>query len=105
MNTNVKKAIMIFGGGFLLFLAFKKLKPFGGKGKSTRSKNSEPTESQKKNAIIAIKAYSDAKSAGESASFLDELNAEFVKQYSLRVYVEKGTGGIIATDLSGNKIA
>lgn len=105
MNTNVKKAIMIFGGGFLLFLAFKKLKPFGGKGKSGKSKSSEPTEAQKKNAVVAIKAYSDAKSDGQNQSFLDELNAEFVKQYSLRVYVDKGTGGLIATDLSGNKIA
>ena len=36
--------------------------------------------------------------------FLDEMNAEFAKTYGLRVLPNKGNGGLIATDLQGNKV-
>ena len=39
MNTNLKKAILIFGGGFLVYWAFTKIMPFGGKSKSKKSKD------------------------------------------------------------------
>jgi hypothetical protein len=83
MNTNLKKALLIFGGGLLVYWAFKKLKPIGSTGskKSTPSSVSAPTEEQKKNAAIALKAYEDAESAGESVSFLGDMNKEFSKEY------------------------
>mgnify|MGYP000073324028 FL=1 len=36
MNTNVKKLLLIFGGGFLLFWAFKKIKPIDVKKKTNK---------------------------------------------------------------------
>jgi hypothetical protein len=51
-----------------------------------------------------LKAYSDAKKAGESKSFLDEMNAEFSKEFKLKVYTDKGSGRLFAADLEGNKI-
>ena len=104
MNTEVKKAILIFGGGILLFIAFKKIRPFGGKNKVSKSKAKESTMTDKRNAAIVIKAYSDATNAGEPKAFLDEMNGEFAKQYSMRVYTDKGTGKLFAADLDGNKI-
>ena len=41
MNTNVKKLLLIFGGGFLLFWAFKKIKPIDVKKKTTSKTASE----------------------------------------------------------------
>ena len=37
MNTNIKKVLLIFGGGLVLYWAFKKIKPIGGSKKSTKS--------------------------------------------------------------------
>ena len=106
MNPNIKKALLIFGGGIILFWAFKKIRPLGGKSVKSKdnSSNVEPTESQKKDAIIVLKAYSEAKKAGENKTFLDEMNAEFAKEYKLRVYTDKGSGKFFAADLEGNKI-
>jgi hypothetical protein len=106
MNPNLKKAIIIFGLGYLLFYGFKKMKPFGGKNKkSTAStKPKEFTDEQKKNAAIVVKAYSDAVKSGENKAFLDEMNAEFSKTYKMRVLQNKGTGMYFAADLEGNKV-
>jgi hypothetical protein len=51
-----------------------------------------------------LKAYSDAKKAGENKTFLDEMNAEFAKEFKLKVYTDKGSGRLFAADLEGNKI-
>lgn len=108
MNTNLKKVILIFGGGLLLFWAFKKIKPIGGKMKSGKSSSSSgsklPSDDEKKNAVIIMKAYTEAKKAGESKAFLDEMNAEFAREYKLKVYTDKGSGRLFAADLEGNKI-
>jgi hypothetical protein len=106
MNTNLKKALLIFGGGLVVYWAFKKLKPIGSAGskKGSTSSVSAPTEEQKKNAAIALKAYEDAQSAGESVSFLGDMNKEFSKEFGLRVQKEKGSGDLFASDLKGNKI-
>ena len=95
MNTNIKKVLLIFGGGLVLYWAFKKIKPIGGSKKSTKSTKSEPkatSEEDKKNAVIALKAYSDAKKAGENKSFLDEMNAEFAKEFKVKVLKQKSNG-------------
>ena len=103
MNTNIKKAILIFGGGLIVYWAFKKIMPLGGKKKSKKKDESAPP-ADKKNAVIALRAYSEAKKAGESKQFLDEMNTEFSKQYNLKVYTDKGSGKLFAADLDGNKI-
>lgn len=106
MNTNLKKALLIFGGGLVLFWAFNKIRPFGGKTKSSKSSKSEKTVSDedKKNAVIVLRAYKAAVKAGENKAFLDEMNAEFAREYKLKVYTDKGSGNLFAADLEGNKI-
>ena len=107
MNTEVKKALLIFGGGIILFWAFKKIKPFGKtKGKKVSSKVSEKafSDEDRKNAATILTAYRAAQKAGESKSFLDEMNVEFAKQFRMKVYTEKGSGGLFVADLEGNKI-
>jgi len=108
MNTNTKKALVVFGGGLLLYWAFTKIRPLGGskKGKGSTQKSGKViTDEQKKNAIIVTKAYSDAMKASENKAFLDEMNAEFAKTYGLRVLTNKATGSLFATDLEGNKVS
>lgn len=108
MNTNLKKALLVFGGGFILFLAFKKIKPVGSvKAKKSISASSSPktfTDEEKKNAAIVLAAYKAAQKAGENSSFLNQMNIEFASQYSMKVFPDKGTGGVFVADLEGNKI-
>lgn len=107
MNTTLKKALLVFGGGFLLFMAFKRIRPMGGsykKKSSGSSSKSTASSQQKKDAAIITKAYGDAMAAGENKAFLDEMNAEFSKTYKMRVVPNKATGKLMATDLGGNKI-
>lgn len=102
MNPNIKKALLIFGGGLLLFWAFKKIRPIDVKSKKSTTKTA--TDEQKKNAAIVLKAYGEAMKAGEKKEFLDEMNAEFAQEFGLRVYTNKGDGKLFVADLEGNKI-
>lgn len=106
MNSDLKKFLIVFGGGIILFMVFKKLKPYGGKSKSNTSKLNSvtPSNEQKKNAAIVLKAYNDAQKSGENKAFLDEMNVEFSKTYQLRVIPNKATGTMIVTDMQGNKV-
>lgn len=106
MNPNLKKAMLIFGGGLFLFWAFTKIRPIGKISSKSKSKDDSPsaTDEQKKNAMVIMKAYAEAKKAGETKQFLDEMNAEFAKEYQLRVYTDKGSGKLFVSDLEGNKI-
>lgn len=106
MNTDVKKALLIFGGGIILFWAFKRLSPIGSvKGKkSSKSADKAVSDEDKKKAAIVLNAYKAAQKAGEPKSFLDEMNLEFSKEYGMKVYVEKGSGNLFVADLSGTKI-
>lgn len=107
MNTNVKKALLIFGGGLIIFWAFRKIKPIGGaktSKKSSKLESNSVSKEDEKNAVLVLTAYKDAKKAGESKAFLDEMNAEFAKEYKLRVYIDKGTNKLFVADLEGNKV-
>jgi hypothetical protein len=107
MNTNIKKIILIFGGGLLVYWAFKKIMPVEGKTKKSSSTVSESkvvSEEEAKNAAVVLTAYSEAQKAGESVSFLGEMNQEFAKEFGLRVHKDKGSGKLFASDLKGNKI-
>lgn len=108
MSTDVKKFLLILVGGYLVYWAFTKIKPIEGNSSSKKTSNSGSGNTgsveDKKNAMIVLTAYKDAKTAGESKAFLDEMNAEFAKTYKLRVYGDKGSGKLIVTDLSGNKV-
>jgi len=105
MNTNTKKAILIFGGGFLLYWAFTKIRPIGSKSKKSKKSDSKSfTEDDKKKATIVLTAYRQAQKAGESKSFLEDMNVEFAKEYGYKVYTDKGSGGLFVADLEGNKV-
>ena len=109
MNTNVKKLLLIFGGGFLLFWAFKKIKPIDVKKKTTSKADSNAsadgnTEEKTKNAKICLKAFMEARKAGESKEFLADMNREFSKEYGLKVMPNKSDGKLFIADLEGNKV-
>jgi hypothetical protein len=111
MNTNLKKAILIFGGGLFLFWAFKKIKPIDVKTTTKSDKDTsvsasgEPTEEQKANIPLVMKAYLEAKKAGESKQFLAEMNREFIKEYGLKVMSDKGSGKLFVADSNGSKVS
>ena len=109
MNTNVKKLLLIFGGGFLLFWAFKKIKPIDVKKKNTSKADSNAsadgnTEEKTKNARICLKAFMEAKKAGESKEFLADMNREFAKEYGLKIMPNKSNGKLFVSDTEGNKV-
>ena len=107
MNTNLKKGLLILLGSYIVYWAFVKMKPFGGRASKKSKAGAETSRNvaeDKKNALIVLTAYKNAKDAGEPKSFLDEMNAEFAREYKLRVVSDKGSGKLIATDLAGNKV-
>ena len=110
MDTNLKKIILIFGGGLFLAWAFKKIMPIDVKSKKTSSNdssvsaNAEDSDEKKKEAMRVLLAYKEAKKAGESRQFLSEMNQEFVKEYGMKVLTDKGSGKLFVSDNSGNKI-
>ena len=81
MNTNVKKLLLIFGGGFLLFWAFKKIKPIDVKKKTNKKTDSNASadgnsEEKTKNAKICMKAFIEAKKAGDMHSYNELMGAK-----------------------------
>jgi hypothetical protein len=109
MNTNVKKLLLIFGGGFLLFWAFKKIKPIDVKKKTNKKTDSNASadgnsEEKTKNAKICMKAFIEAKKAGESKEFLADMNREFAKEYGLKIMPNKSDGRLFVSDTEGNKV-
>jgi hypothetical protein len=106
MKPEIKKAILIFGGGILLYWAFSKIRPFVPKTKVKKSKAQKSTASAAslKDAAVVMTAYKNAMQAGETKAFLDEMNVEFAKEYQLKVYTDKGSGKLFVADLQGNKV-
>lgn len=99
MNTNVKRGILIFGGGYLLYFLFKKLKPIEGK-----SKKKKELKNQLPNARTALAAYRAAVNDGQNTSFLNDMNIEFMKKFGLKVIPDKSSGTYIVVNQSGDKI-
>ena len=123
MTQDTKKALFIFGAGFLLFLIFKpKMKRITAEtnlkyedeadNPKNREKIPTPTMNAKsaakhplaKGGFIALKAYVDAYNNGEPQKVLDELNTEFAKEYKVKVYRRKSDKKLVVTDLNGNEI-
>lgn len=108
MDTNLKKILLVFGGGILLFWAFKKIKPIDIKTNSTKidkEVNADGDSEEKlKNAKVVLNAFMTAKKAGESKDFLAEMNREFAKEYGLKVLPNKSNGKMFVADLEGNKV-
>jgi hypothetical protein len=123
LTNDHKKALLIFGGGLLLFSIFRpNLKKQNTKSNlrfadvedepSKRKKMSEPTMSeqtakknpQAKNAFGALKAYISAYNNGEPQEVLDELNREFAKEFKVKVYRRKSDNKLVVCDLDGKEI-
>jgi hypothetical protein len=111
MNTNLKKIILIFGGGYVIYWLFTKIKPFAGSPKLPKTssgggseKSFSGSEDKKKDAVMVLRAYKMAQKNGESKEFLAELNQETAKEFGLKVYTDKGTGKCFVADLEGKKV-
>lgn len=109
MNDNIKKALVVFGGGIILFWLFRDASWLKGKKKSEKVKapDIDPSElknKKKANAFIALKAYIDALNNRESEKVLNDLNKEFAKELKVRVYKRSKDDVIVAADLNGNVI-
>ncbi len=126
LTDSAKKALLVFGSGFLLFMLFRKSAnkiknnvgdgtdlPFDGVPEpKNRKKVPNPKLNPKdvgrnkkaKDALTALKAFIAAYNAGESQAALNELNREISKEMGLRVYRKASTGNFIVTDLSGKEI-
>ena len=123
MTNEHKKALLIFGVGFLLFLVIKpktkKVLPtdnlnFSDEEQSpkNRKKLTAPTISKgdakanpmASNAFIALKAYIAAYNNNEPQSVLDELNREMAKEFKVKVYRRKSDGKLVVCDLKGKEI-
>jgi hypothetical protein len=122
LTDNHKKFLLVFGGGFLLFLLFKpKRKKITAEtnlnfsddvdSPKDRKKITEPTIDAKemkdtkiRNSFGALKGYIDAYNNGEPKEVLDKLNREFAKEFKCKVYQRKSDGKLVVCDLSGKEI-
>lgn len=104
-KENIIKAVLIFGGGYLVYALAKTMKGqnvSAGKTKSFDSKDSSPVPTAE-NAKIVLTAYTEALNAGESPSRLTELNKECMKEFGMRCYVDN-ENKIIVCDAKGEPI-
>lgn len=122
MTDSLKKALLIFGGGGLIFLIFrpksinfKKMINGGATSVESPSKRKplkEPkvdpaaVKGNKKaqDAMLALSAYVKAYNAGETQKNLDELNKELAKEFSLNVFQRGLDKKIVVSNLSGKVI-
>lgn len=105
MNDNLKKGLIVFGGGLLVFWLLK-----GRDEKSPKKSEKIATpevdgkqlgDKEKANAFIALKAYIDAVNNRENEKALEELNRELAKELKVRVYKRSSDGVIVVSDLKG----
>jgi hypothetical protein len=105
-KENIIKAVLIFGGGYLVYAVAKSMKgqniSAAGKTKSFDSKDSAPVPTAE-NAKIVLTAYTDALSAGETPARLTELNKECMKEFGMRCYVDN-ENKVVVCDVKGEPI-
>jgi len=113
-KENIIKAVLMFGGGFMIFLLAKTAKE-----KSIENINTKTTSETVKSfdsvvpddvpqpkieeAPIAMEAYFMALQAGETPMRLTELNKELMKEFGMRCYVAED-GKLVVCDVKGNTI-
>jgi hypothetical protein len=121
MNDSLKKAVFVFGVGYLIFWLFKpKVRKSFEVGKTAvqevdpkeRTPIAEPTMSKSdakanptaSKAFTALKAYISAYNAGEPQSALDELNVELGKELGMNVYRRRQDNKLAVKDLNDKDI-
>jgi hypothetical protein len=113
-KENIIKAVLMFGGGYLIFLLAKTAKE-----KSTEKVNTKTTgetvksfdsvvpdnvpQPKTEEAPIVMEAYVMALQAGETPMRLTELNKECMKEFGMRCYVAED-GRVVVCDVKGNTI-
>ena len=111
-KENLIKAILMIGGGYLIFTLFKpkKVNTPVSNSKSVSSttsmdgeKNEAPAVIDSKDAEIVMSAYSSALKAGETPDRLTELNKEMMKEFGMRCYVDENNRMTVC-DSNGNTI-
>jgi hypothetical protein len=105
-NKSLIKAGIMFGGGFLLFMA---LKPSANAAAATAAaaKSFDSTAvpaPTSENAEVVMIAYTDALNAGEPPSQLTELNKEMMKEFGMRCYVDGKTNKVVVCDVKGETV-
>lgn len=107
MKENLIKFFLIFGGGFGVFLIFKKINEnkmsTSSTGKTASADGSSNPAPDSKNAEIVAVAYSEALKAGETPQRLTELNKELTKEFGMRCYVTEDNK-LTVCDVKGNTI-
>jgi hypothetical protein len=123
LDDSQKKAILVFGVGFLLFMLIrtKRKKVIATTNLNSYEKEDNPKDRKKmdvptlnpkdiqgnevaKNGFAALKGYISAYNNGEPQSVLDELNREFAKEFKVKVNRRKSDGKLVVYDLSGKEI-
>lgn len=105
MNKNLVKAVLMFGGGFLLFMLLKpKQKETAEKKSATGSGEKMTPAPTPENAEIVMMAYSDALKNGEPSIRLTELNKEMMDEFGMRCYVDTKTNQLVVCDVKGETI-
>lgn len=122
LTNDHKKALFVFGAGFLLFWIFKpRVKKVTAETNlnfadeverpKDRKKIEVPTIDAKdmkdakiRNGFGALKGYIDAYNNGEQQEVLDKLNREFAKEFKVKVYKRKSDGKLVVCDLQGKEI-
>jgi hypothetical protein len=108
-KTNIVKAILMLGGGFIVYSLVKSIKEAPKTSKTstnpdTKSFDSvQPTPKQIEDAKIVLTAYIDAMRNNEPPLRLTELNKECINEFGLRCYVDE-SGKTIVCDEKGNTI-
>jgi len=111
LKENLIKAVLIFVGGGLLYMAFKPSDSNSAKNTTNANNNTNSFDSETKkdtpeptidNAKIVADAYEAALQNGEPPSKLTELNQECMKEFGMRCYVKDNM--LFVCDVSGNTV-
>jgi hypothetical protein len=102
-KESIIKAVLMFGGGFLLYYLLKPNPNKTTSDKTSFSGGDSTPVFDSKNADIVASAYTEALKSGESPERLTELNKELMKDFNMRCYVNE-SGSVVVTDSKGTAI-
>ena len=111
MSNDGKRALIILTGSALLFLLMRHVFPVkkeeeakGAEEPKMSASGSVSSGDKKKDALIILRAFKAAVADKQPAAFLNEMNAEFVKLYKMKVHQSKKTRKFFVADLDGDVI-
>lgn len=114
MNSSAKKAIIILSGSGLVFLLLKYVFPVKAEGLiklkeegklAASGGHSAPQGSDKRtDAMVILRAFHAAIKDKQPASFLNQMNIDFMKEYKMKVHKSKSAGKFFVADAEGNVI-